>query len=279
MELNNGLWVPEKSGIAAHGHFKFVTQDARTGQIHEELEADNLITGAGLTQLAGALIYNMVVNQNSGWGLPVPTSYANLGNLWGALGTGLTAPTTNDVALANEIGRSLVVNAAVISTGVAEVDFFFGTSQANGSIAEFGVFMNSYFNTTTLSAGLTNGTTYAALTVSPFLITVNGGSIPAGTILEINYGATSPTQYCKTSATVASGATSVPITNTAGGSFVAASNFNVGAVVALGPNGSGVTQPTALAYTMFDHALAAATVIKNSSETATLGLQITFTSM
>lgn len=268
------IFVPDST--QAWGRFRLTTRDAVTGQIHEEVETDNLITSVGLNLLAYGFVANLVQNQNVGWGTPIPTKYSNLGNCYGAMGTSSTAPNAADVALGNEIGRTLVTNAAV-TTNVFELDFFFGTGSANGTIAEFGAFMQAALLTTTLTGGLSSGTTYASINFNPYLVTAPYSPLPVGTILQIGYGSTSPTQYAVTTGTLANGATSVGITAVGGGSFVANANYSVGTTVAFGPNATGTTQPTS-GGSLFDHAVLSTPVPKNNSETATLALQVTLTS-
>lgn len=270
-----GLHLPRHPGeLGVHGHFTWTIRDADTGQIHEEFESDNLITNNGLQNLAYGFIYNLVQNQNLGWGQPIGSQFANLGDCWGAVGTGSTAPLATDIALTNEISRTLVTNAAVTATNSFELDFFFGTGQANGVIAEAGVFTTAFLYTTTLTSQLNNTTTYSSLAVNPY--SIPGHALSSGDIFLINYGATTPVQYCQSSAQITNGATSISITAPGGGTFTANATYPVGTTVAYGPNASG-TVGTDSAGTLFDHAVFSPTTTKNSSETATLGLQITLT--
>lgn len=280
------LILPRRfDNIGVNGHFTLTTRDAVTGQIHEEVEADNLITNLGLQNLCFGFIYNLVQNQNQGWGFPISSAFANLGNCYGAVGTSSTPATATDVALGNEVSRTLVTNAAVVATNTFELDFFFGTAQANGTITEAGMFTSAYSLPTTLTSPLVNGTNYTTLAVNPWPLSntlVPGGfgnaELLAGTIILIGYGNTTPIQYAQLSTTVMSGATSVPITAVGGGTFTANAAYAVGTTVEFGPNASGTTSAIGGGQ-IFDHTIFTSSTVKNSAETATLGLQLTFTSM
>lgn len=62
--------------------------------------------------------------------------------LWGAVGTGTTTPLATDTQLQTEIAR---VPLAVSTRGnnIVLFDFFFTTSQAVGTLKEFGAFFNA----------------------------------------------------------------------------------------------------------------------------------------
>lgn len=271
----------DPADVAAYGHFTWTTRDAETGQIHEEAEGSNLITTNGLLYLAGTFVYNTVLNQNSGWGSPLPSTYANLGNCYGLVGTSSTAPASSDLALGNEVARALISNAAVVGSTTIELDFFFGTAFANQTITEGGVCVSGTSNPATLTAALVQGTNYTALTCAPYLLlNFNGtpSSIPAGTFLLIGYGNATPTQYCQVTATVNNGATTIPIAAVGGGTFTANANYPIGTLAMLGPNGTGQPNPSVNGGILFDHSVFSTSTTKNSSETATLALQINLTS-
>lgn len=278
----SGLILPGRSGVGAHGHFKLTTRDAETGQIHEEVEGDNLITTAGLLNLAAAFVYNVVLNQNALWGAPIPTNYGNLGDCYGALGTSSTTPTAGDVGLGNEVGRAKISNASIVGPSTVELDFFFGTSTANQTLTEGGVLINSTFNMSTLTAPLTAGTNYTSIAVNPFLFIDEDETpetLPSGQFMVIGYGAVAgQNQFIQTSSTTAYGATTVNFTAVGGGTFTAAVNYPVGTPVFYGPTPNGQVLPAVNGGTLFDHTIFGSPTVKNSAETATLALQISLAS-
>ena len=65
-----------------------------------------------------------------------------LGPIYGAVGTGTAAPTSSDVQLQTELARvALAVSSR--STNVVLLDFFFTTSEGNGTLTEAGCFLQA----------------------------------------------------------------------------------------------------------------------------------------
>ena len=101
----------------------------------------NLIVSGGITLLGQEVLWAMIQNYNAGWGSPF-SSVTNLGDVYGALGTGNAAPSSTQTALSAEIGRVIVTNGAFSGTQLV-YDFFFGTSQAIGTLVEAGIFLQA----------------------------------------------------------------------------------------------------------------------------------------
>jgi len=86
----------------------------------------NLITTAGKTAVARRL-------RNA-------ASLANEGVItYGAVGTNATAPALADVKLGTELARAVLSSTSNV-TGVVTLRVYFGTTEANGALKEFGLF-------------------------------------------------------------------------------------------------------------------------------------------
>lgn len=105
-------------------------------ELVESRECRNLITTAGLTALASALNWSAISDQAASLGLNTPYSLAPA---YGAVGTGTKAVTANDTALTNEVQRGTISQAAA-ANGQSTLSFFFGSTQAVGTISEAGLF-------------------------------------------------------------------------------------------------------------------------------------------
>lgn len=114
---------------------QLLTPDRR---LIEERVAHNVMTDAGLTLFAAALAWSMTEDINGTLGNPLsPTSMTPV---YGAVGTGTGfIPTSSDVQLITEIGRTQAQAVAVGNTTVAWY-FEWGLTQANGTIGEVGLF-------------------------------------------------------------------------------------------------------------------------------------------
>lgn len=248
----------EKAPLGIRGTLTLALFDARTGELEEERVSGNLIVTGGLNTLASALNWAFVQNYNTGWGSPFSASSGNLGDVFGAVGSGVATPVAADTGLANEIGREILTTGTNTSN-VLTYQFFFGTSAANGTISEVGVFANATNTTSALTTGLTQNQTYTSLAV-----TALPAQIPGGSTITLNYGgaqAAGATQSVVTSATASVGATSISVT-----SFAASATFPIGTVIAYNTG------------TLIDHALISPTVTKTANQTATLNLALTLQS-
>ena len=268
-----------KETLAVSGRLKLTIRDAITDRIDDVVEAENLVTTEGLAYVMQSFLYALAVNQNFSWGTPLSTAFGNAGDSYGVLGTSSTAATISDSALGNEIGRVLLSNAGVVTATAFELDYFFGPGQANGVITEAGMCMNATLSQATLTSALVMSTGYTHIFVNPFpLFGVDGAptSLPVNTYLIIGYGSTT-VQYCQLTTTLSNGNTTVNIAAVGGGSFTANANYPIGTTVAFGPNVPGQFPRAINAGILFDHTIFALSTTKTSAQTATLGLQVTFT--
>ena len=116
MKLNKS----DKTGVI--GKVKFEFRNVDTGKV-EVIEVDNLVTTAGKTSIASRL-----------------RGSTTLGTItYCAVGTDATAPDVADTVLGTEIGRKLV-SVRTSASNVATFQTFYQTSEANGTLAEAGLF-------------------------------------------------------------------------------------------------------------------------------------------
>lgn len=116
-------------------------------QVHGHREGDNIMCTAGVTALAGALVWAGIQDQGPNLGVTTPTY---LTPLWGAIGTG-TAPVTvaaSDTALAIEASRTTVgAGASVPATSSLPSQltwlFYFPQPSSAITVTEAGVFVNA----------------------------------------------------------------------------------------------------------------------------------------
>jgi hypothetical protein len=246
------------AGLGVRGHLRLEVHDFETGELVEERDVGNLIVTTGLNSLATALNWAFIQNYNTSWGSPFSSASGNLGDVYGAVGTGITTPTAADTSLTSEIGRAILTT-GTNSSNVLTYQFFFGTTSANGVIAEVGVFTSAATNQTTLTTALTLNQTYTSLAVAAL-----AGAIPNGAVLTINYGGaqvSGVTQQVTLTSPASLGATSISVA-----SFVAAASFPLTTVVAYNTG------------TLMDHALISPPVTKTAAQTATLNLSLTLQS-
>jgi hypothetical protein len=242
--------VRRAAGIACYGRLTLALHDAATGRLVGRRTADNLIVTSGLAALASTLNYALVLSQNASWGSP----YTAPGAFYGAVGTSSTAASAGQTAMVAEIGRSVVSNSAVSAANLT-YDFFFGTGQANGTIAEVGTFSGANLLTPALTSALTSGNTYTSLAIAGLV-----GTIPTASTLTIGYG-TGTTQQVTTTGQVTAGASSVAVS-----SFVANSAYPATTPVAYTPG------------TLVDRAVLGTPIVKAASQTMTLELLLTLAS-
>jgi hypothetical protein len=250
--------VRENAGLGLRGHLLLELRDAVTGELQEVRENGNLIVTTGLNALATALNWAFIQNYNTGWGSPFASTSGNLGDVFGALGSGTTAVAASQIVLTSEIGRALLTTGTNTSN-VLTYQFFFGTAAANGVIQEAGVFVGATSNLTSLTTALNLNQTYTSLAVAAL-----AAAIPSGAAIVINYGGAAlsgQTQAVVTSAPASVGATSISVS-----SFVSIASFPIGSVVAYNTG------------TLLDRALISPAVTKTANQTATLNLSLTLQS-
>lgn len=63
-------------------------------------------------------------------------------NVYGAVGTSTTPPASGDSALGSELARVVLATSSRLAN-VVTLDFFFGSGQANGTLAEAGLFLGA----------------------------------------------------------------------------------------------------------------------------------------
>lgn len=125
--------APESLGVI--GVITLSLYDAG-GELVETRTNKNLVTTAGLAALAAALNWSGISDQAANLGLNTPYSLAPV---YGAVGTGTLPVTAIDTALGNEVARGTVSQSSA-SNGQSAWSFFFGSSQAVGTISEAGAF-------------------------------------------------------------------------------------------------------------------------------------------
>lgn len=115
--------------------------DAKTGRLKSVDHFKNMFVTAGKNSIANRLI-----------------GTDSVGNItYCAVGTGSTAPALGDTTLGAELARKLISTREINAGADNAADFttFFNTSEANGSLEEFGLFGDD------ASATLNSGTLFA----------------------------------------------------------------------------------------------------------------------
>lgn len=213
--------------------------------------ADNLIVTSGLALLATGLNYALTLSEDAAWGNPYSPP---VGAVYAAMGTDSTPASAGQTALGAEVGRALVSNASV-SGAALSYDFFVPTSLGNGVITELGTFGAAGYAAPLLTAALTSGSVYTALTVGGVT-----SVIPASSTLTLGYG-TGTTQTVTTTAQANIGDTSIAVS-----SFTASAAFGAGTLAAYTPG------------TLIDRAVLASPLTKTAAQTATVNLSLTLAS-
>lgn len=145
--MPSGRYVPDSLNVTERlGVVGVITLELRDedGALVESRTNKNLVTTAGLSALASALNWSGIEDQAANLGLNTPYSLAPV---YGAVGTGTVPVTAIDTALTAELARGPVSQASA-GNGQTAWSFFFGSSQAVGTISEAGAFA---------SAGVTPG--------------------------------------------------------------------------------------------------------------------------
>lgn len=110
-------------GLTFKGIIECVIRDARTGKIKRVHYYENLVTQVAL---------NMIADRLAGGSNNCDITY-------GAVGTNATVPVIGNTTLGTESARKAVSTIAS-STSQVNVVTFFGASEANATLTEFGLF-------------------------------------------------------------------------------------------------------------------------------------------
>lgn len=123
---NNKLNL-ENKGIKLKGVYTFTLRNAETGEVEATHRYDNLITASGLARVA------MVLGQVTG---------ANDGRISHcAVGSNTTPPSAGNSQLGTETYRNVIASLNSIGA-VVYASGFFGTTEANGTHREAGIFID-----------------------------------------------------------------------------------------------------------------------------------------
>lgn len=129
--------------LSVHGRLS-LTVIAPDGTVRDRRDGDNVMCTAGLTVLAGALVWSGIQDQAANQGITQPTY---LSPLWGAVGSGTGTVSPSDTLLFSELGRVIVGAggaAPATPTIPAEITwlFYFPSPPVTWVITEAGVFAN-----------------------------------------------------------------------------------------------------------------------------------------
>ena len=115
-----------KDGVKMKGRIELVFRDGKTGRVKKRVVIDNLIVDAGKSAIAARLAGD--------------TGVSNRGEItFAAVGTNGTAPSGSDTTLGTELFRKLLTLRSFVNN-IATLQIFFSTSEANGTLLEFGLF-------------------------------------------------------------------------------------------------------------------------------------------
>lgn len=132
--FKNHRTVEESSG-AILGHVQCRLYDLE-GNIVEVKEYDNIVVNA-FKNATAALLGN-----ESG-------AFSGVIN-YGAVGTSSSSPAVTDTQLGTEIARAVVYGTPSRTANVVTIEFYFGPTEANGTLTEFGAFVDG---TSTVNTG------------------------------------------------------------------------------------------------------------------------------
>ncbi len=121
---NKVLKIKDKTGSMIGIH-RFIFRDAITGKIKREKTYKNLIVN---------VCKNMIADRLAGGSDDTDITY-------GAVGTDNTTPAVGNTTLGTEHTRNLLASISA-SGAIVTASTFFGASEANTTIAEFGLFGN-----------------------------------------------------------------------------------------------------------------------------------------
>lgn len=110
----------------------------------QEVEADNIMCVNGLSQMIQSFLWSSIADQNANMGSPYDATF--MYPVYGAIGTGSTAPAATDTQLTAEEARAIVASAGATNASVGGDpqiiwSFLFPAPGTNQTIAEAGVFL------------------------------------------------------------------------------------------------------------------------------------------
>lgn len=144
------LMNPTNQCVSLKGIWRFVRKDAASGAVLSDRTYENLVPTVGRYAIASVLAFGSS-------SFPVPRlTYA-------AVGTGASAPANADTTLGTETFRKLLAGVTAASN-VLTVDAFFNESEANGTLAEAGIFGDSVYAAATATAN--TGTIFSRVAIS-----------------------------------------------------------------------------------------------------------------
>lgn len=166
-----GLKAEVNAGLTINGHLSLTVYDP-DGNVVDYREGDNTMCTAGLTAIVNSLVWSGVQDQAANLGIPNATF---LTPLWGAVGSGTTAPTAADVLLTTELARVIVgagssTPATPTISAQAIWTFYFPTPATSYVIGEAGVFANGSSSNASVS---TAGTLLDHWVFSPTVTVLN----------------------------------------------------------------------------------------------------------
>jgi len=112
--------------LTIKGRVRLIFEDVKTGEIEISEWIENIIPTVGRTAIARRL-RNVRTKSNEG----IVT--------YGAVGTGSSTPANSDIKLATELIRKTIASSSN-ADNVVTFRIFFTTSEANGTLTEFGLF-------------------------------------------------------------------------------------------------------------------------------------------
>jgi hypothetical protein len=123
------------------------------GTIRDSRRGDNIMCSAGLTALAGAIVWSGLQDQAGNLGITSPTY---LTPLWGAVGSGTGTVAAADTLLFSELGRQSVgagASGPATPTLPAEFTwlFYFPSPATTWTVTEAGVFANGSSDDSTVA--------------------------------------------------------------------------------------------------------------------------------
>ncbi len=121
----------------------------------------NVMCSAGYAVLVQALAWSLALDQNATLGIALIPTYG--APTYGAVGAGVGSVSILDIGLFSELGRSTVYSATTNGSTFTLL-FFFGTTSANWSIAEAGVFLLDHISVSPSVSKTTSQTATLSLT-------------------------------------------------------------------------------------------------------------------
>jgi hypothetical protein len=138
--------------LSVHGRLSLTVYD-REQQVVDHREGDNVMCTAGLTAIAGALVWSGLQDQAANLGVATPTY---LTPLWGAVGSGGGSVAASDTLLFNELGRQ-TVGAGASSPATPTISaqttwlFYFPSPAVTWTVTEAGIFANGSSNASSVA--------------------------------------------------------------------------------------------------------------------------------